>query len=266
MRGIPKSFKTKQDILNTHKLAMRRQVDVDEWRYILNTFITPNKYILPILKNEGTCFYIPYTELPLPEEYSNNKRVDHFIDETNLNNFTKPTPEPENGDFSNLPGHDQTMPLNPSKPITKPEDIKNAEDMIKTKSGVYATEEDIKNGFDSEYGKYPEADPNIDNGFGVVPNTDPTPENPDPNMGVIPQEPPFMPEYPSYPDYPGMGPGPDFNPNPEPQKSGGSLPMLKVYANVDPELKELVIYYGYPVLEDTLFTKEDILQMIKELS
>ena len=85
-------------------------------------------------------------------------------------------------------------------------------------------------------------------------------------MGVIPQEPPFMPEYPSYPDYPGMGPGPDFNPNPEHQKSGGSLPMLKVYANVDPELKELVIYYGYPVLEDTLFTKEDILQMIKELS
>ncbi len=266
MRGIPKSFKTKQDILNTHNLALRRQVDVEEWRYILNTFITPNKYILPILKNEGTCFYIPYTELPLPEEYSNNKRVDNFIDETNLNNFTKPTPEPENGDTSGLPGHDQTMP--PVNNITKPnvespkqslskELAGEAVDLVKADDGVYRPQ------YDEGFAKYPEMDQNIDSGFGVISNMDPSPENPDPNMGVIPQEPPYIPEYPEYPE---MGPGPDFNTEAQQQSSGGSLPMLKIYANVDPELKELVIYYGYPILEDTLFTKEDILQMIKELS
>lgn len=240
MRGIPDSFQTKQDIINTHKLAMRRQVDKDKWLHILNTFITPNKYVLPILKNEGHSFYIPYTELPLPPEYSNNKRVSGFIDETSTNSFTKPTPEPENGDIVGLPG----------APSRDPEI--NPRDVSKALAGDIV---DMKQNYDGVY--QPELHDPIDPGFTQTPGVS-YPNYPvDPNMGVYPPHEPDM-------GFPEMNPDMDHN-RPQ-QTSGGELPMLKVYADVDPQLDKIEIFYGYPVLEDTRLTKEDILKMIKELS
>lgn len=204
MRGIPYSFQTKQDIINTHKLAMRRQIDKDKWLHILNTFITPNKYILPILKNEGHCFYISYTELPLPAEYSNNKRVDFFIDEAAQNQFTKPIQAPEDRGY--------ILGSNPVEPSTQsmPKEVFKTLDCDVT---------DLKQDYDGIY----------------------QPDVIDPDMSVNPE-------------------------NTTLQKSGSVLPMLKIYADIDPQLDKLEIFYGYPILEETRMTKEEILKLIKELS
>lgn len=78
MRGIPRIFQTKQDVYNVHRLAMSNKLDKKEWKSYLIQLTQPTRYVLPIFKVESNCFYIPYTDLPLPEEYKNNKLVYGF--------------------------------------------------------------------------------------------------------------------------------------------------------------------------------------------
>lgn len=78
MKGIPHSIQTKQDILNIHKLVMNNKIDKKDWKIYLNQAIQPNRYVLPILRIEKDCFYIPYTDLPISVKYPNIKKVTSF--------------------------------------------------------------------------------------------------------------------------------------------------------------------------------------------
>lgn len=78
MKGIPKVFQTKQDVLNVHRLAMSNKIDRREWKKVLIELQQKTKYVLPIFKVMDGCFYIPYTTLPLPEAYQDNELVYGF--------------------------------------------------------------------------------------------------------------------------------------------------------------------------------------------
>ena len=90
MKGIPKFFQTKQDVLNTHRLAMTNKIDKKEWKNLLIQLTQPTRYVLPIFKVESNCFYIPYTDLPLPSEYSQHKLVYGFEPDVPMTNIVIP--------------------------------------------------------------------------------------------------------------------------------------------------------------------------------
>lgn len=88
MRGIPKVFATKQDILNTHIMALRGRLDRKEWKATLEDLCEEVKFAIPVIEKGPDYVVIPKTDRPIPESYgtvvesSINDNKDNVVWET----------------------------------------------------------------------------------------------------------------------------------------------------------------------------------------
>lgn len=69
MRGIPKVFATRQDITNTHIMALRGKLDKNEWKKVLIELCQEVKFGLPVIERGPDYIIIPKTDRPVPESY-----------------------------------------------------------------------------------------------------------------------------------------------------------------------------------------------------
>lgn len=69
MRGIPKVFATKQDIVNTHIMALRGRLDRFEWKKTLQDLCEEVKFAIPVIEKGPDYIVIPKTDRPIPASY-----------------------------------------------------------------------------------------------------------------------------------------------------------------------------------------------------
>lgn len=69
MRGIPKVFATRQDLINTHVMALRGKLDKREWKATLEELCQEVKFAIPVIEKGPDYIVIPKTDRHIPESY-----------------------------------------------------------------------------------------------------------------------------------------------------------------------------------------------------
>lgn len=69
MKGIPKMFNTKQDLLNVHYMALRGTIDRKEWKKVLEELAQEVKFSIPVIDKGPDYIVIPKTEKEIPASY-----------------------------------------------------------------------------------------------------------------------------------------------------------------------------------------------------